>query len=264
MNTITKKMTLTVMLAFLLVTVCGVAYAAENNDMALELGYFQPSLTFNAHYSNNVANAQDVNFKDDLGMGNKNATEYRLWLNKNLRLSYTNWSFDGSKTLTQDITYGNSTYSAGFGADSHLGVDYYRLTWLRPITKSEALDTSWLIDLKGFKFDTSITGHDNITNTTKTESKSFAGAIPTIGFRAATKLQGETGVVGFAEVSGLPLGKYGHFYDMEIGAKYQFNKQAAASVAYRTFDLAINDGKDNGDKAQLKQSGPYFEVVYKF
>ncbi len=254
---------ITIFTILLIAAMNGVVFAASGDGMTLELGYFQPSLTFKSHYVNGISSTQDVDFKNDLGMDNKNATEYRLWLTGNLRLSYTNWSFDGAKTITQPISYGGTQFIDGYNTDSHLGVDYYRLTWLRPITKSQAVDTSWLVDLKGFKFDTSITGTDS-SNNTKTESKSFAGVIPTIGFRASTKLQGESGLTGFTEISGLPLGKYGHFYDMEIGAKYNFNKQAAASVAYRTFDLSINDGKDNGDSAQLKQAGPYFEIMYKF
>jgi hypothetical protein len=240
------------------------AFAADDDSMRLEIGYFQPTLTFNARYASNGVTTNDVDFKNDFGFSNRNAAEYRLWINDNLRLSYTNWSFSGSKMLTENITYGGTTYSTNTLASASLGVDYYRLTWLRPISQAPALETNWLIDIKGFSFKTNVTGTNVSTNTTVTENKNFAGAIPTFGLRAVIKPDGWTGVSCFGEISGLPLGKYGHFYDMEIGVKYDFAKSAAASLAYRSFDLNINDGSSNGDKAELKQAGPYFQVGYKF
>jgi hypothetical protein len=256
-----------------IVAMGGTALAAEKKtgaapekkkELALEIGYFKPSLEFNAHYVVNGLGTGDVSFKDDLGMGNKNAPEYRLWLNDCLRLSYTEWDFKGSKTLTQDITWGGVTYPAGSSAAGDLDVYYSRLTWLRPITRSHAVATDWLIDVKVFSFDASITGRDAGTGNTMTKRKHFRGVIPTIGFRMETNPGARTGLGLFSEISGLPLGKYGYFYDAEAGIKYQANEQFSIKAAYRIFDLNLKEKNADGDKAQFKQSGPYFEIAYKF
>ena len=242
----------------------GGAFAADKKEMALELGYFKPSLEFNAHYVVNGLGTGDVSFKDDLGLCNKNAPEYRLWLNDSLRLSYAHWDFFGSSSLSRNITYGGITYPAGSRASGDLDVHYYRLTWMRPITKSPAVKTDWLIDVKVFNFKASIIGQDSLSGATVTRSKNFRGAIPTIGFRVVTNPEAQKGVSLFGEISGLPLGKYGYFYDAEAGIEYHVNAQFSVKAAYRTFDLNAKDGKAGGDKAQFKQSGPYFEVNYKF
>ncbi|MDT8903090.1 hypothetical protein [Anaeroselena agilis] len=266
-----KKLCITALIIASIAAMGGVALASEKKDgapekkmMALEVGYFKPSLEFNAHYVLNGIGARDVSFKKDLGVRNKNAPEYRLWLNDCLRLSYTEWDFKGSKTLGYDITWGGVVYQAGSSAAADLDVYYSRLTWLRPITRSQAIATDWLIDIKVFSFDASITGRDAGTGNTVTKRKQFRGVVPTIGFRLETNPGASRGVSFFSEISGLPLGKYGYFYDAEAGLKYQANKQFSVKAAYRVFDLNVKEKSSDGSKAQFKQSGPYFEIAYKF
>jgi len=142
--------------------------------------------------------AGDVSFNKDLGVRNKNALEYRLWLNDCLRLSYTEWDFKGSKTLGFDITWGGVVYPAGSTAAANLDVYYSRLTWLRPITRSQDIATDWLIDVKVFSFDAAITGKDAGTGNTVTKRKHFCGVVPTIGFRLETNPEARRGLNFFA------------------------------------------------------------------
>lgn len=257
------KIILLALIAAATVAMSGVAFAADKDGLVLEPGYFRPSFTFIAHYVANGIGAADVNFKDDLGLNNKNAPEYRLWLNDTLRLAYTKWDFSGGKTLPIDITWGGSTFPAGNTASSILKTDYYRLTWLHHITKSPVLQTDWLIDLKGFNFRAAISGTDTLGHVV-TQSKDFTGVIPTVGLRVVTKLKGNSGLGVFGEITGIPAGKYGYFYDMEGGLKYYLNKQASVTMGYRAFDLYAKDGKADGDKVEFKQSGPFFTLAYKF
>lgn len=255
-----RKLTKRIALTFLTTTLLGFSVgmaspANDSNEMKLELRYFKPDFKFQARTAE-TSSLGEVNFKDDLGMKDQNSNEYRLWFNKNLRLAYTKFDYSGHNTLTRQIEYDGVTYNIGTDVDSKLNVDYYRLTWFRPITNSPTLSTSWLVDIKGFDFNT------EITNGTDKASESFKGALPTFGFSIQGKLSNK--LTGYGEISGLPLGKYGKFYDIETGVNYAINKDVAIGAGYRVFNLDVKDGDENGDKAQLKLNGPFFNVVYKF
>lgn len=241
---------------------------AENGKggMALEVGYFKPSLEFKAHYVSAGQIAEDINFKQIFAMPDKNSAEYRLWISGKLRLSYTNWNYSGTNRLTQDVSYGDATFPINASASVNLGVQYWRLTWLRPLAKSKAAEYSWLIEVKSFRFKTEVTGHDSISGTTKTARKDFRGTVPTFGFRMETKPQGAggRGLSVYGEMSGLPAGKYGYLYDFEAGLKYHFDKYSSVAVAYRNIDINLKDGKADGEKARLKQAGPYFQLASQF
>lgn len=236
-------------------------HKGKDKGLNLELGYFKPELTFKSRYTKNNTAVADINFKDELGMGDKNATDYRLHISDNLRLAYTSFGYDGHRTISKSITYGGSTYNAGVDVKFDFDIDYYRLTWYRPITKTPALKTGWLIDIKGFNIKTGLFGMTS-AGTSQGVSKNFKGVIPTIGFSADARIS--ENVSAYAEVSGLPLGKYGHFYDGEIGLKYNPTPNSKVFVSYRSFDLDIKDGDENGDRAKLKLSGPFMGMSYNF
>lgn len=243
----------------------GAALAAEKDGMTLEAGYFKPELKFKAHYANGRQTNQsfDVDFKKDLGFPDKNAAEYRLWVSDRVRLSYARWDFGAHRTLTETISYGGSTYNIGGTVDSALDIHYYRLTYMKPAARTAAINIDWLLDIKGFRFKTAITGLDSVSGLTKTADKDFQGAVPTVGARITTR-QDKTGLSGYGEFSGIQWKKYGYLYDWEAGVKYRFDKHAALTVAYRSFDINVNDGKADADRARLKQSGPYFQLDGKF
>ena len=85
------------------------------------------------------------------------------------------------------------------------------------------------------------------TGNTVTQRKHFRGVVPTIGFRVETNPEDRRGLSFFGEISGLPLGKYGYFYDAEAGLKYQANKQVSVKAAYRVFDLNVKEKRTDGD-----------------
>ncbi len=236
------------------------------DEPRLEIGFFKPSLEFKAHYVSAGQISEDVNFKKVFAMPDRNSAEYRLWISGKLRLSYTSWNYSGTNRLTETISFDDATYLINGSASVNLGVQYYRLTWLRPLAKSKAAEFSWLIDVKSFRFKTEITGQDNISGTTKTARKDFRGTLPTFGVRMETTPLGANGrgLSAYGEISGLPAGKYGYLYDFEAGLKYHFDKYSAVSVAYRDIDINLKDGKPDGDKARLKQSGPYFQLSSQF
>jgi hypothetical protein len=238
-------------------------FAAAN--ITVEARYFSPDLTFTAQSDDIDYNGGSVDFKNDLGIGDKKAPEYRIQFGDNLRLNYTKFNYKGSATISESFTYGGTDYQVLTDVDSELGIDYARLTWLLPLTKSERLETKWLIDIKGFKFDTTVTGQPQGSppGTVVTETEEFAGAVPSIGFAGNLKLDKAGKLQGFAEISGIPLGKYGNFYDAEVGLKCKVAKDTSVNVGYRIFDLDVKD-PDSNEQVRFKLAGMFYGLDHKF
>ncbi|MBP2652889.1 MAG: hypothetical protein H6Q73_458 [Firmicutes bacterium] len=233
--------------------------AIEDGSMNFEFRNFNPSLTFKAQVS---GDASATDFKNDLGLADKKSNEFRLNLGRTLRLAYTKFSYGGSGNPTVgSVTYDGQSFEVTAPVTTDININYYRLSWLIPITTSDEMTTKWIIDLKAFKFDTRLAGTDPSTSNPVTVQKSFQGGIPTVGF--ATSFRLASNLTAYGEITGLPLGKYGHFYDMEGGLKYEIG-EFAIGAGYRNFDLNIKDGSTNGDNVQLKLAGPYYNVSYKF
>ncbi len=186
-----------------------------------------------------------------------------MQLNDNLRLDYLKLNFSGNATINQDLNYKGTVYAANSDVASNLDMTYLRATWFRPITKSESMQTNWMIDLKGFKFDTKVNGTNQSTGLVQSENKSFQGVIPTIGFAIKANLDSQARTQAYAEISGLPLGKYGTFYDAEAGLKYAVGDNISINAGYRIFDLDVKN-PSNEDNGQFKLSGPYFGIAGKF
>jgi hypothetical protein len=68
---------------------------------------------------------------------------------------------------------------------------------------------------------------------------------------------------GFAEISGIPLGKYGNFYDAEVGLKCKVAKDTSVNVGYRIFDLDVKD-PDSNEQVRFKLAGMFYGLDHKF
>lgn len=231
----------------------------KDSNITVEARYFNPNISFTAKSDSIAYNGGAINFKNDLGISDKNMMEYRVRFGDGLRLSYGKFSYSGHSILSQNLSYEGNTYTASTPIDSNLGIKYGRATWFKTLNKSNVTDTKLLFDLKCFEFETKVAG--DIAGATITSEKTFRGAVPTIGFAANTKL-GQN-VSAFGEITGLPMGKYGHFYDYEAGVRYIAARDVVINAGYRSFDLNVKD-PDNEDNVRLKLSGPFFNVQYKF
>lgn len=237
-------------------------FASGITGIEFEARQFRPDMKFNIQSDSIDYHGGAVNFKDDLGIKDTNANEFRLHVKDNLRLAYTKLGYSGNSTLTDTLQYDGVTYNVGANIDSKFDMTYARVTLLRPITSNPVFDAKWLIDIKGFKLDTRVHGQaSGGSETTATEK--VQGVIPTLGFAVNANINplGVTKV--YAEVSGLPMGKYGHLYDIEAGIKHYITPFTTVNVGYRALDINVKDS-DSDEKAQLKLSGPYFGASFKF
>ncbi len=65
----------------------------------------------------------------------------------------------------------------------------------------------------------------------------------------------------FAEISGLPAGDFGYFFDAEAGAKIIPIKYFSLSIGYRIFDIKA---EADPNYIRMKITGPFFSGTLRF
>lgn len=246
-------------ICFLLATI-GVATA--DTKVEFEGRYWITDLTAKTKVTENNIGT-DVDFKSDLGVKDENFPEGRfIWYTgpkSKLRLAYTQISYNGDKNVERTIEFGGETYIVGTRVITNLDVKYLRLGWVwQFINVAEGkVKFGTLLEAKGFWIDTTLEA-PNMVPPIK-ESEKFAIGLPTIG--AALDINPHKIVNIFAEISGLPGGKYGYFFDGEAGIKIIPIKNLSIMGGYRIFDIKA---KDKPDYAKLKISGPFIGATLRF
>lgn len=244
---------------FLVVTT---AIAFADTKVEFEGRYWITGLTAKAKVTEDGIGT-DIDFKADLGLKDKNFPEGRFtWYTgpkSKLRFAYTQISYSGDKNAERTIEFGGETYAVGTRVITDLDVKYLRLGWAWQFINvaDGKVKFGTLLEAKGFWVDTSLEA-PNMFPPVK-ESEKFAIGLPTIGF--ALDINPHKVVNVFAEISGLPAGKYGYFLDGEAGVKVIPLKNLSIIGGYRIFDIKA---KDEPDYARLKISGPFIGATLRF
>ncbi len=140
-----------------------------------------------------------------------------------------------------------------------LDVKYLRLGWVWQFINiaDGKFKLGTLLEAKGLWIDASLEAPYLVPPVK--ESQKYAAGLPTVG--VALDINPHKIVNIFAEVSGLPAGKYGYFFDGEAGVKIIPIKNLSIVGGYRIIDIKAND---DPDYAKLKISGPFVGATLRF
>jgi len=205
----------------------------------------------------------DIDFKSDLGLTNKNFPEGRFtWYtgpNSRLRLAYTQIDYSGDKDIARILEFNGKTYTLGTRVITDLKVNYLKLGWIWQFihTADGVFKLGTVLEAKGFWTDTSLKAPNMIPPID--ESKKLVAGLPTVGL--AIDINPHEIVNIFGEVSGLPAGKYGYFFDGEAGVKIIPIKNFSIVGGYRLFDIKADD---DPNYAKLRISGPFVGATVRF
>lgn len=248
---------------FLLITI-GIATA--DTKVEFEGRYWMTDLTAKAKVSENNIIGTDIDLKSDLGLKDKNFPDgYFTWYmgsKSKVRFAYTQINYSGDKNVERQIEFSGATYTAGARVITDLDMKYLRFGWSWQFINVDdgKVKLGTLLEVKGFWVDTSLES-PNMSPPVK-ESGKFAIGLPTIG--VALDINTNKMVNIFAEISGLPAGKYGYFLDGEVGIKTTKMipiENLSVVGGYRIFDIKA---KNDSDFARLKISGPFIGTTLRF
>ena len=225
--------------------------------VSIEARYYAPH--FNARVKSDSIryNGGEVNLKDDLGFGNDKAPEV-IFRYKRFTADYIHVHGAGSKSLGGNtLRFGGTTFAGRAHAQSDF--HYLKLNVSNPIISVLGTGVDWSYGLTGIYWKGKVRGTNAYTGTSASRSKEYGAPIPTIGLGAHVALLPSLSV--YANASGLPLGGYGHFYDVEAGLRYTPLELVGITVGFRRIDVEL---KHDDDSAKLRLNGPYAGVRVDF
>ncbi len=232
----------------------------STQKIEFEARYWWPQLSGSVKaVSNDVGSG--VDFKDDLGMGNEAIPEGRVtWHtgpNSWLRLSYLQASYDGENTLERTIDFNGRTFTLGTTVESDADLKYGILGWAWQFINlaDGKIKLGTLLEVSVVSEDCSIQGTGGLPEA----DTSLTAPVPAIG--GALTVAPWEWIEGSLNLSGLPLGKYGHTLNVEGGLNFILMKNVSVLCGYRYADL---DVEDDLDFIKVRLSGPFVAAMLRF
>jgi outer membrane protein len=237
----------------------GSASAASGFEVGARGAYWFPRLTGGAQ--TNTTGDTRFDFKDTLGVKDENIPFGEAFLrmgNTTLRVGYAQISFDGSKTITDNVTFNGTTYSAADNVISALDMKMIdgeaQFDFLRPDVGVAGFNVGLLLKVKY------VDGKVELRSVSRGATvKEFKAPIPMIGAAAGVGFLKDMVRVD-ARASGIAYSG-NHLYDADAYASFAPLPFVRIQGGYRYIDLKID--KD-GTLASFKLSGPYVGAQVSF
>ncbi len=222
--------------------------------------YWIPDLEGNA-IVNDRNQSTNIDFDSDLDIENENIPEARLlWHTgpySSIRATYLRVDYGGDTNLSRTIVFDGQTYPVTSRIVSDMELQYFSLGWNWNLVHldEDRFKAGIILEAKGIAADMSL----DAPNLGISESEQFVGGAPTPG--ASMEYTAFNTVNLFAEITGLPAGHYGHFFDAQAGVKWIPQQNVAVTAGYRVIDVKVRYKDDRGD---LQLKGPFFGVDVRF
>ncbi len=202
----------------------------------------------------------DLDFKSDLDINDENFPEARIILhtgeNSTFRLAYTQVNYSGDNTITRTVEFKGKSYTAGTLVNSNLDIQYARFGWIwQFVNLFGKLKAGPIVELKGISADISL----EAPNLSPKITESFFGGLPTPGI--AVDVNPVKAINLFAEISGLPAGDLGYFFDAEAGVKITAITNFSLTAGYRIIDIKA---ESDPDFVKIKITGPFVCGILRF
>ena len=218
--------------------------------ISIEARYFAPHFNAKVKSDSIRYNGGQVGLKDNLGFGNDKAPEL-IFRYKRLTADYIHVHGTGNTNLNNDtLKFEGVNFDGRVRSQSDF--HYLKLNVSNPIVSVLGSGVDWSYGLTGMYWKGKVKGNEANTGLSASKSKGYGAPIPTIGIGAHASLLPSLSV--YANASGLPLGGYGHYYDLEAGLLYTPLEILGVTVGFRRIDVKL---KHDDDSAKLKLNGPY-------
>jgi len=252
-------------LGYLVVLLLGGGLAADaqqRSNVELEARYWlaEPSGTVEVHEG---GLGTTIDLEGDLGIEEDEPVELRLTVRPSrrtqIRLAWTNLSFDGDNVLSRTIEFGGQTFSFSTRVVSHLDVDYARagFAWQFLSNREGTFRLGPLVEVKGFRGEASIAAPD--LPLPAEESEELEGAFGAVG--AVLDIEAGRWVQIFAEGTYVLEADDAEGTDLEAGVRVLLGEHVSLVGGYRSFSVEAAEDDDDFD---LDIEGPYAGVTLRF
>lgn len=225
----------------------GSAFALGPLDLDVQVAGWKSSVSGQTHTNS----SPDINLKDDLGLKDQTIAFARARLHVialgNLYVGYTPIKYDATTTLSQGVTYDNTTFGAGTSLRTDAELKTYDVGWTLTALNAGIVSAEVGANLKY------IDGSVALKGPSQAASASFSLPVPML---KAVVRAGLPFVK--AEVDGMGMVYQGnHFYDVTAQVKLSPVPFFYVAGGYRHIDVELKDG---ANKALIKNSGPFLAI----
>jgi hypothetical protein len=236
--------------------------AAQEAQFELEGRYWLSDFSAEARWTDN-GQGTDINLKTDLGLENKGLPGGRFVLAFNpqnrLWFAYIPVTYRSDTRLRRTVEFGGEVYEVGTRVLTDLKMHYLRLGWAYQFIDMEGgrFKAGTLVELKGVRGEVALAAPelaDPIDN-----AWSFYAVLPTFG--VVLDVYPVPFLHLFAEVSGLPAGKYGTMWEAETGIQFIPVKNLSVNGGYRWVNI---EARKDPDYAKIRVSGPFLGLSLRF
>jgi hypothetical protein len=240
----------------------------ENYHVEASAGFWSPGADMSISSESLGIAGTTIDFKKDLGMTDHRFGELHFVLRPTkkakLRFQYIPLSYTQSATLQRQIVFNGQRYDLGIPVSSSLDWKAYRFTYEYDAYVQDRGFVGLILDAKY----TDVTARLTATNPKIEEYAHAKAPIPAIGGIVRIYPVPYISVTG--ELSGFSLGwlsksvtkeNDGHYTDFDMYGTFNFNRNLAAQMGYRSFDLGYLVSKDAGS---FTVKGLYFGAVARY
>jgi hypothetical protein len=218
----------------------------------VEARYWFTSFDETLNASSGGVTGTDIDVVEDLDMdGGKSFWEGRVTLelgSHRLRYSFMPLSWDGTETLTKDLTFAGRQYTASTDVYSEFDIAYHRLGYEYDFIDVLDNRVGVIAELKYFDGEARLAA----TALGFDESESLAAPIPAIGVAAQVGLPFLLSVGG--EITGITLGSQAYLVDVEAAVNVKPMPFVSLSAGYRFLTLHLEQDDNSAD---MTLQGPY-------
>lgn len=235
----------------------------KKRNFSIEARYFSPHMDINVKSDRIKYRDGSVGLKRDLGFGNDKAPEIILRY-KRFTMDYFRVHGTGDREFTKanPLLFGGTNLRGNVHSENEF--NYLKLQITNPIAAKWGSGFDWSYGItgiywKGTASGTAVSTSSNIDGRTMKKSEDLAAALPTLGIGAHAQLLPE--VTAYAHISGIVAGSYGHFYDYELGVRYNPSEAIGVDIGYRKIHANV---KHKNDKGNFTLKGLYAGVRFDF
>ncbi|MFQ5441506.1 MAG: hypothetical protein ACE5EB_02145 [Thermodesulfobacteriota bacterium] len=225
----------------------------------VEARYWFTNIDGEATATSGAVIGTNVNFVDDLGMEeNKGFVEGRITFElggHKVRYGYMPMTWDGTRTITQSISFAGQTFSASTSVDTEVEINLHRLGYEYDFIDFANNKIGAIIEMK--YIDAQINLKDSALGLDETESLDIP--IPTIGVAASVGLPFLVEVSG--EVTGLTLGSQAYLIDGEVAVNFKPAPFVVLAAGYRYMDFHV---EKNDNQVDIRLQGPFITLKADF
>ena len=232
----------------------------------IEVSAYFPSVNTDATVVRPGFPGTDIDLETDLGL-NKHETlpaVYAGWRFTNrftLAGEYYALDRNGSRVLSRDINFGDSTFPAQAEVKSELHSDVYRLTLGYSFIKNEQAELGAALGLHATDFKIDVSGPGRLANATgltdRRENTKFLAPLPTVGVFGTYEPMPKVILTGRADYMSLKLGDYdGSIFNGQAAIGYRVWRNVDLGVSYRYVKYKLDVDKRLQTHLDYRFSGP--------